>query len=73
MSSGSQRITVAFPLSRIDIREPSEELRELAALLAELADRVATLAREVAPGQGEASDALAAQAALLARRVGAGA
>lgn len=73
MSSGSQRITVAFPLSRIDIREPSEELRELAALLADLADRVATLAREVAPGQGEASDALAAQAALLARRVGAGA
>jgi hypothetical protein len=70
VNSGNPRITVAFPLSRIDIHEPSEELRDLAAMVEELAEEVATLAREVAPGQVEATDRLAAQAALIARRVG---
>ena len=70
VNSGNPRITVAFPLSRIDIHEPSDELRDLAAMVEELAEEVATLAREVAPGQVETMDRLAAQAALIARRVG---
>ena len=70
VNSGNPRITIAFPLSRIDIHEPSEELRDLAAMVEELAEEVARLAREVAPGQVEATDRLAAQGALIARRVG---
>ena len=70
VNSGNPRITVAFPLSRIDIHEPTEALRDLAAMVAELAEQVATLAREVAPDEGDASDRLAAEAALLARRIG---
>jgi hypothetical protein len=72
VNSGNPRITVAFPLSRIDIREPSEALCDLAAMVEQLAGQVAALTREVAPDQGETSDRLAAQAALLARRVGVG-
>ena len=70
VNSGNPRITVAFPLSRIDIREPSEALRDLAKMVEQLAEQVAVIAREVAPDQGEASDWLAAEAALLARRIG---
>jgi hypothetical protein len=72
VNTGNPRITVAFPLSRIDIREPSEALRDLAAMVEQLAEQVATLARQVAPDHVEATDQLAAQAALLARRIGSG-
>jgi hypothetical protein len=69
VSSGNPHITVAFPFSRIDIREPSEVLRDLAALVEQLAEQVALIAGQVASDQADASDRLAAQAALLARRL----
>jgi hypothetical protein len=69
VNSGNPRITVAFPFSRIDIREPSEPLRDLAALVEQLAEQVAAIAGQVAPDQADASERLAAQAALLARRL----
>jgi hypothetical protein len=71
VSSGNPRITVAFPLSRIDIREPSDSLRELAALTEQLAEQAAALVTLVAPDRADEADRLAAQAALLARRLGA--
>jgi hypothetical protein len=71
VSSGNPRITVAFPLSRIDIREPSDALRDLAALVEELAEQSAALTNRLAPDRADEVDRLAAQAALLARRIGA--
>lgn len=69
VNSGNPRITVAFPFSKIDIREPSEALRDLAALVEQLTEQVALIAGQVAPDQADASDRLAAQAAILARRL----
>jgi len=56
------RVNVAFPFSQLRIQEPSDELRELAAVVRGLADLVA----EVAPGPtandlGERARALAAR------------
>lgn len=70
VSSGNPRITVAFPFGRIDIREPSEPLRELASLVEQLAEQAVTLAKHAAPEEVAEADRLAAQAALLARRLG---
>jgi hypothetical protein len=69
VSSGNPRITVAFPFSKIEIREPQDTVRDLAVLLARLADQVAVLASQAAPDQAESADETAAQAALLARRL----
>jgi hypothetical protein len=71
VSSGNPRITVAFPLSRIDIREPSDALRDLAALVEQLAEQSAALISQLAPDRADEADRLAAQAALLARQIGA--
>ena len=43
ISSPSTKITVAFPFSNIKIQEPSEQLRELAAVVADLAEQIAKL------------------------------
>lgn len=72
VNTGNPRVTVAFPFSKIEISEPSDQVRELAALVWALADQVAALAREAAPGELEAADQLASQAAVLALRLGAG-
>jgi hypothetical protein len=70
VSTGNPRVTVAFPFSRIDVREPSEALRDLAALVDKLAEQTAAIASQAAPDQAEAADRLAAEAALLAHRLG---
>jgi hypothetical protein len=69
VSSGNPRITVAFPFSRIDIKEPSEPLRELAALVEQLAEQAVMFASHAAPDHVEEADRLAAQAAALAHRL----
>lgn len=70
VSSGNPRINVAFPFAKIDIREPSQELRELAGLVEELAEQVVLLTKQTAPDRADDADQLAAQAVALARRVG---
>jgi len=69
VSTGNPRVTVAFPFSRIDIREPSETLRDIAALVAKLAEQSAEIAAQAAPDLAEKADHLAAQATLLAQRL----
>ena len=70
VSTGNPRITVAFPFSKVEVREPVEEIRDLAAMVWELAEQVAVLARETVPEQAAAADAVAEHAALLASRLG---
>lgn len=81
VSSGNPRINVAFPFARIAVQEPSEALCELAGLVEDLAELLVTLTRGQAAGQpeagagaglGKAADRLAAEAAVLARRLGSG-
>jgi hypothetical protein len=69
VSTGNPRITVAFPFSRIDIKEPSEAVRELAALVEQLAELAVTFARQAAPDHADEADRLAARATLLAHRL----
>ena len=69
VSTGNPRVTVAFPFSKIDINEPSAELRDLSALVAHLAEQTAQIVSQVAPDQAEAADSVAAQAALLSQRL----
>ena len=63
---------IASRFAKIQVHEPADELADLATMVCELAEQVAALAREAAPGQADASDKLAAQAALLASRPTAG-
>jgi hypothetical protein len=72
VSSGNPRINVAFPFGRIAVQEPSEVLCDLAGLVEQLAEQVVSLTRQADPGQAEAADRLAAQAAALAHRLGVG-
>ncbi|HYB14375.1 MAG TPA: hypothetical protein VEF71_02760 [Streptosporangiaceae bacterium] len=72
VSTGNPRVTVAFPFSKVEIREPPDAVRDLAAMVWRLAEQVAALAGQAAPGQAEAADSVAAEAALLAHRLGAG-
>ncbi len=69
--TGNPRITVAFPFARIETREPSEAVSDLAALVLRLAEHVDAVTRQLAPDQAEASEVLAADARLLAIRLGA--
>jgi hypothetical protein len=62
---GGTRVTVAFPFSKIALHEPSDDLRDLAALVADLADAVAD-------GIGtDAGDSLRTRAAALRQRLAA--
>ena len=72
VSTGNPRVTVAFPFSKVEIRDPPEAVRDLAAMVWRLAEQVAVLARQTAPDQAAAADIVAAEAALLAHRLGAG-
>ena len=72
VSTGNPRVTVAFPFSKVEIHDPPEAVRDLAAMVSRLAEQVAALASQTAPGQAQAADSLAAEAALLAHRLGAG-
>ena len=70
VNTGNPRVTVAFPFSKIDINEPSEALRDLAALVTRLAEQAAEIAGQAAPDLAPAADRLAAETALLALRLG---
>jgi hypothetical protein len=59
----SNRINVAFPLSKISVQEPSQELAELVAVVAELA----SMLEGIAPGPQ--SSALGERARALVARV----
>jgi hypothetical protein len=72
VSTGNPRVTVAFPFSKVEIRDQPEAVSDLAAMVWRLAEQVAVLARQTAPGQADAADAVAAEAALLAHRLAAG-
>jgi hypothetical protein len=72
VSTGNPRVTVAFPFSKVEICEPPDAVRDLAAMVWRLAEQVAELTGQAAPGQAEAADRVAAEAALLAHRLGAG-
>ena len=72
VSTGNPRVTVAFPFSKIELREPSDQVRDLAAIVLALAHQVAVLAGRTAPSQVEAAEQVAAQASLLAERLGIG-
>ncbi len=70
VSTGNPRVTVAFPFSKVEVREPVEEIGDLAVMVCKLAEKVAVLARETVPEQEAAADEVAGQAALLASRLG---
>jgi hypothetical protein len=70
VSTGNPRVMVAFPFSKIEVREPSDEIRDLAAVVWALAEQVAALVRQTAPDQTGAADQVAAQATLVAQRLG---
>ena len=72
VSTGNPRINVAFPFGRIAVQEPSEVLRDLAGVVEQLAEQIVSLTRQVDAGQAKAADRLAAQATVLARRLGVG-
>jgi hypothetical protein len=72
VSTGNPRINVAFPFAKIAVQEPSEALSDLAALVAEIAEQLAALTRQADADQAETADRLAAQAVVLARRLGVG-
>jgi hypothetical protein len=44
VSTGNPRVTVAFPFSKVEIRDPPEAVRDLAAMVWRLAEQVAELA-----------------------------
>jgi len=71
VNTGNPRVAVAFPFSKIEISENAAAIRDLAAMIERLAGQVATIAHATAPDQAVAADQVAAEAALLARGVGA--
>jgi len=44
VSTGNPRVTVAFPFSKVEIRDPPDAVRDLAAMVWRLAEQVAELA-----------------------------
>jgi len=68
VSTGNPRVTVAFPISKIDLREPGEDMINLAALVARTAAQLASLARQVGADPAEA-DLLAEDAEGLTGRL----
>jgi hypothetical protein len=57
--AASSKVTIAFPFSNIQMREPSEETKELAAIVVKLTQQLAAL--QPSPD----ADALVAQATKL--------
>ncbi len=67
-NTGNPRVTVAFPFSRIEIRDPEPALADLASLVRDLAEYVAALPHETVPG---GADHLVQEARRLATSLGA--
>jgi hypothetical protein len=57
-NTGNPCITVAFPFSKIEIRDSEPELAELAAVVQALAEQVAGLAHRLTPEAAKAADQL---------------
>jgi len=69
VTTGNPRITVAFPFSKIELRDPEGELGDLAAMVSRLAEQVAALARQSETDLADPADQLAAEASALAHRI----
>lgn len=65
-NTGNPRITVAFPFSKIDIRDPEPSLAELIAVVRDLAECVAALSHELSSDTVDAADRLVDRTKLLA-------
>lgn len=70
-NTGNSRVTVAFPFSKIEIRDPEPALTDLAVLMRDVAVHLAALSHEVAAKDADAADRLAARAKQLATSLGA--
>jgi hypothetical protein len=70
VTGGNPRITVAFPFSKIELREPTvAALPDLAALVQRLAEQLASIAHDVDQTQARSADALVEQATAVADRL----
>ena len=70
-NTGNPRVTVAFPFSKIEIRDPEPALAHLAALVRDLTEYVATLPLDLPAEQKDLADRLVQQAKQLASSLGA--
>jgi hypothetical protein len=71
-NNGNPRVTVAFPFSKIEIRDPEPALADLAELVRGLTEYVATLSHELAAEHTEVADRLAEEAERLVTSLRAG-
>jgi hypothetical protein len=69
-NTGNPRVTVAFPFSKIEIRDGEPALVDLAELVGRLAGLCAALTHDVAPGRAGDAEELAEEAGRLAASLG---
>jgi hypothetical protein len=69
VTTGNPRIAVAFPFSKIEIRDSEPVLSDLAGLIQRLAVQVAAMAHDVDEERADDADALVDEAAELAARL----
>ena len=70
-NTGNPRVAVAFPFSKIEIRDPEPALADLATLVRDLTEYVATLPLELPTGQKDLVDRFVQRAKQLASSLGA--
>ena len=70
-NTGNSRVAVAFPFSKIEIRDPEPALTDLAVLIRDVAVHLATLSHTVDADDAHAADHLVERAKQLAKSVGA--
>lgn len=70
-NTGSPRVTVAFPFSKIEIRDPEPALTDLAVLIRDMAVHLVVLSHEVDAKHADAADYLLERANELATSLGA--
>ena len=70
-NTGNPRVTVAFPFSKIEIRDPEPALADLAALVRDLAEYMVALPNDLPPDQTDRAERLVHEARRLASSLGA--
>jgi hypothetical protein len=70
-NTGNPRVTVAFPFSKIEIREPEPALADLAALVRDLTEYIVAMPADRSADQAEAGEELVDRATRLASGLGA--
>jgi hypothetical protein len=70
-NTGNSRVTVAFPFSKIEIRDPEPALTDLAVLMRDVAVQLAALTHDVDAKHADAADRLVERAKELATSLGA--